>query len=322
MSGRARLAAARTHRHVARRATSTCPTATAIRTCPRNTRPTASCCSTSGRARQRFTAEFNIAHDITCDADGWVYVADRENRRQSRCSTRNGRSRDAVERLAPAVRPVSCPPGETAPCATSVELVRHRTDQPQRFRTSRSARLTIVDHTGQRIARLGGLRPGLGPTEFLAPHGLAVDSRRDLYVGGVSSTGWPRIPAEQAPARQSPARCTSSGKSDSATCPPALPTSEPRLEKREAPHAPRSDIQPLRAGQRAWTESAIPSMPSSHRRRSAGFSSRDAQGNIRPRTVPAFSTPFAISRQIVRLLLHKLGRTAFRTSKRQTEFCC
>jgi len=25
--------------------------------------------------------EFNIAHKITCDADGWVYVADRENHR-------------------------------------------------------------------------------------------------------------------------------------------------------------------------------------------------------------------------------------------------
>jgi len=39
---------------------------------------------------------------------------------------------------------------------------------------------TIVDNTGKRISRLGGLGPGLGPT---APHGLAVDSRGDLYVG-------------------------------------------------------------------------------------------------------------------------------------------
>ena len=58
-------------------------------------------------------------------------------------------------------------------------------------------RVTIVDHTGQRIARLGGLGPGLGPTEFLAPHGLAVDSRGDLYVGEVSWTGWPQIFADR-----------------------------------------------------------------------------------------------------------------------------
>jgi hypothetical protein len=39
---------------------------------------------------------------------------------------------------------------------------------------------------------LGGLGPGLGSTEFLAPHGLAVDSRGDLYVGEVSWTNWPK----------------------------------------------------------------------------------------------------------------------------------
>jgi hypothetical protein len=45
--------------------------------------------------------------------------------------------------------------------------------------------VTIVDHTGKRISRLGAL----GPTEFLAPHGLAVDSRGDLCVGEVSLDG-------------------------------------------------------------------------------------------------------------------------------------
>jgi hypothetical protein len=34
--------------------------------------------------------------------------------------------------------------------------------------------------------------PGLGPTEFLAPHGLAVDSHGDLYIGEVSWTNWPQ----------------------------------------------------------------------------------------------------------------------------------
>ena len=49
-------------------------------------------------------------------------------------------------------------------------------------------RVSIVDHTGKRIARLGGMGPGLGPTEFMAPHGLTVDSHGDLYVGEVSYT--------------------------------------------------------------------------------------------------------------------------------------
>jgi hypothetical protein len=53
-------------------------------------------------------------------------------------------------------------------------------------------RVTIVDNAGKRISRLGGLGPGLGPTEFLAPHGLAVDSHGDLYIGEVSWTNWPQ----------------------------------------------------------------------------------------------------------------------------------
>jgi hypothetical protein len=43
-------------------------------------------------------------------------------------------------------------------------------------------RVTNVDNKGKRISRLGGLGPDLGPTEFLAPHGLAGDSHDDLYV--------------------------------------------------------------------------------------------------------------------------------------------
>ena len=39
------------------------------------------------------------------------------------------------------------------------------------------------------IARLGGAAgPGLELGKFVAPHGLAVDSRGDIYVGEVSYT--------------------------------------------------------------------------------------------------------------------------------------
>jgi thiol-disulfide isomerase/thioredoxin len=48
-------------------------------------------------------------------------------------------------------------------------------------------RVTIVDNTGKRIARLGGMGPGIGPTEFMAPHGLTVDSRGDLYTTEVGT---------------------------------------------------------------------------------------------------------------------------------------
>ena len=56
-----------------------CPTAMAIRACT-NTRRMASC-SSPGGGPGTDPGEFNIAHNITCDAEGWVYVADRENHR-------------------------------------------------------------------------------------------------------------------------------------------------------------------------------------------------------------------------------------------------
>ena len=46
------------------------------------------------------------------------------------------------------------------------------------------ARVTVCDLDGRIIARVGGPNPVL-PGNFIAPHGLCVDSRGDLYVGEV-----------------------------------------------------------------------------------------------------------------------------------------
>jgi len=51
-------------------------------------------------------------------------------------------------------------------------------------------RLSIVTHEGKLVARVGHLGPGTGPGQFLSPHGLAVDSHSDIYVGEVSYTNW------------------------------------------------------------------------------------------------------------------------------------
>jgi hypothetical protein len=58
-------------------------------------------------------------------------------------------------------------------------------------------RLTIVDHHGRKLARIGGMHAGLGRGEFIAPHGIAVDSRGDIYVGEVSFTMWPVLFPEE-----------------------------------------------------------------------------------------------------------------------------
>ena len=38
------------------------------------------------------------------------------------------------------------------------------------------------------MARLGDIHAGEKPGQFIAPHGLAIDSRGDIYVGEVSWT--------------------------------------------------------------------------------------------------------------------------------------
>jgi hypothetical protein len=54
-------------------------------------------------------------------------------------------------------------------------------------------RVSIVDAKGKLIARLGGeAGPGLETGKFIAPHGIAVDSRGDIYVGEVSYTDYPK----------------------------------------------------------------------------------------------------------------------------------
>ena len=49
-------------------------------------------------------------------------------------------------------------------------------------------RVDIYDKTGKRLARLGDICPGEKPGQFIAPHGIAIDSRGDIYVGEVSWT--------------------------------------------------------------------------------------------------------------------------------------
>jgi len=70
-------------------------------------------------------------------------------------------------------------------------------------------RLTIVDKQGKKIARLGGEDgPGLEVGKFLAPHGLAFDSKGDIYVGEVGVTNWKTsFPDMPMPTEVGVARC-------------------------------------------------------------------------------------------------------------------
>ncbi len=141
--------------------------------------------------------QFNLVHNICCDPDGWVYVADRENHRvqifdvNGKYETQwNNLHRPSALYTMPGRCPV-CYIGEIGP-AMRVNI---RTP-------NLGARISIVDHQGKLLGRVGAQTPGYSPGQFMSPHGLAVDSHGDLYVGEVGVTAWPRFnPDAPPPAR-------------------------------------------------------------------------------------------------------------------------
>ena len=137
--------------------------------------------------------EFNIVHNICCDADGWVYVADRENHRVQ-VFDGNGKFETQWQNLH---RPCGlCMPyghqpifyvGEVGPAAAVSR------DIP-----NLGPRVSIVDHQGKLIGRFGDTPAGTELGKFLAPHGAGawLAGRQVAEAVGSSSHLTPRWLAE------------------------------------------------------------------------------------------------------------------------------
>lgn len=139
--------------------------------------------------------QFNVPHNICCDDAGWVYVADRENHRvqvfdaQGRFETEwNHLHRPCALCASRGADPVfyvgEVPPG--------MEVNRHFSNL--------GARVSVVSAQGRILSRAGDEGPGHALGRFVAPHGMAVDSHGDLYVGEVSRRAWPTVSDEPVPA--------------------------------------------------------------------------------------------------------------------------
>jgi len=143
--------------------------------------------------------QFNLPHNISCDADGWVYVADRENHRiqvfdsDGRFETQwHDLHRPSGMYMPPGKCPI-CYVGEIGP------YYEFNRDTP-----NLGPRVSILSNEGKLLARITAEPAGgtTGPAQFISPHGLAVDSRGDLYVGEVAYTAWSSVfPEQPKPAR-------------------------------------------------------------------------------------------------------------------------
>ena len=131
--------------------------------------------------------QFNVVHNIVTDTEGWVYVADRENHRVQ-VFDGNGKYEAQWNNL-------HRPCGLCLCRGAQPEFLIGELGPPlkiNRMVHNLGPRLSIVDKHGALVARLGGEQgSGLEPGKFIAPHGVAVDSRGDIYVGEVSYTDWP-----------------------------------------------------------------------------------------------------------------------------------
>jgi hypothetical protein len=142
--------------------------------------------------------QFNLPHNISCDADGWVYVADRENHR-IQVFDGNGRFETQWHDLH---RPsgMYMPPGKCPVCYVG-EIGPYY--EFNRGAPNLGPRVSILSNQGKLLSRITTVPAhGQGPGQFISPHGLAVDSRGDLYVGEVAYTAWPSLfPDQPAPTR-------------------------------------------------------------------------------------------------------------------------
>lgn len=140
--------------------------------------------------------EFNIPHNITCDGDGWVYVADRENHRVQ-VFDGNGRFETQWHNLHKPcgmyMRPGKCPH-----CYIAEAGAHHAT--VNRDMPNIGPRISILDNSGTLVGRFGGLRTGdAGPARFLGLHGLTVNSAGVIFVADLAEQTWKRLHPEEQP---------------------------------------------------------------------------------------------------------------------------
>jgi DNA-binding beta-propeller fold protein YncE len=132
--------------------------------------------------------EFNLVHNIACDDDGWVYVADRENHRVQVFDPKGKYETQWNNLMRPCGLFVSR--GKN-PLAVIGELGPETVATLTKGVPNLGPRVSIVSAKGDVLAHLGTQPIGEGPGQFIAPHGIAMDSRGDIYVAEVSNTYWP-----------------------------------------------------------------------------------------------------------------------------------
>jgi DNA-binding beta-propeller fold protein YncE len=130
--------------------------------------------------------QFNIVHNVKVDREGWVYVADRENHRIQVFSP-DGKFETQWVNLSRS----ACLDIDTSGERDIVYVGEYFSGiSSNDIATNIGPRVTVLDTSGKRLARVGTEPYGAQVGRFYSPHGIAVDSHGNLYVAEVSHSDY------------------------------------------------------------------------------------------------------------------------------------
>ncbi len=126
--------------------------------------------------------QFNIVHYISVDKEGWVYVADRENQR-IQVFNPDGQYETQWVNLSRAACLYLDYHGEEPLMYVGEYFCGIGNN---RMGTDLGPRVSILNLKGEVVGRVGTESYGEEKGRFYSPHGIAVDSKGDIYVAEVS----------------------------------------------------------------------------------------------------------------------------------------
>ena len=133
--------------------------------------------------------EFNLPHNVCCDNDGFIYVADRENSRVQIFNSNGKFEKQIVNMHRPsglAITPGFNPDIIVGELASYLKVNKNFPNL--------GPYLSIFNSMNDLLYRIGNEgKPSLAPGMFVSPHSIAYDSLGNIYVGDVAETDWDHI---------------------------------------------------------------------------------------------------------------------------------
>ena len=130
--------------------------------------------------------QFNIVHNVSVDRHGWVYVADRENHRIQVFSDKGVFETQWVN-----LSRAACIDIDTSGERDILYIGEYFSGiSSNDTGTNLGPRVTVMSTDGKVLSRVGTEAYGSQVGRFFSPHGIAVDSKGNLYVAEVAHSDY------------------------------------------------------------------------------------------------------------------------------------